>query len=263
MLEKVQAFVIEFFDLEVIKASINTLLLYPNIEINIIENKSDYTDSDIKPYLIDLVNNEKIKRYFAFDKNIFNGASDIVLRHPTLNLNETRYCLLTDGSLSCNEPTWLQKQMSYMEADKNIYACAVSLSRENMPPIEIRYFGTNPVEDKGEYELILSGHTNSHMLLIRSKDIVDTLNFLKAKGKTFTDCALGAYRNAHSNRTWIRIKTPLFYRHTWDYFKIPNHPYMNYKHNFNMQRRFTIMRCGYTLYTKDNETRFDIPEIGI
>jgi hypothetical protein len=256
-MEKIQVFMIEFFDIDVIKASVETLLLYPNLEINIIENKSEFTDTLIKPYLLGLVKDNKIKRYFAFDENIFNGVGDVVLRHPLIDLNQTTYCIISDGSLSCKEATWLQKQIEFIEEDKNIYACAVSIDLSNMPPGQEPYVGVIPFIHADKYDIIETGHTNGHMLLLRSVDLVDTLAYLNKVNKTFTDCALGAYRNVH-NRSWIRIREPLFHRHTWDYFKIPNHPYLTYKNNFGMQRRFKPMRCGYTLYTKDTETRFEV-----
>ena len=264
-MEKIQVFILEFFDIEAITASLETLFFYPSLEINVLENKSDSTDSVIKPYLINLVKKKKIKRYFAFDKNIFNGVTDIALKHPLINLIETEYCIVTDGSLSCQEPTWLQKQLQLMEEIKNAYICAVSIDTSNMPKgcRQEDYLGHPSIINKGDYEIIGSGHTNGHMLLIKSADLIDTLKFFGEHKKTITDCSFGAYKHAHRNRIWLRVKTPLFHRHTWDYFKVPNHPYLAYKTNFNMERRFAPMRCGYTIYTEDNEMRFDTPEIGV
>lgn len=247
-MERTQALMMAYYDLNSIRSCLDTLIRENSFTITVAENYSENTESQIKPYLMDMVNSGVIKRYFLFEKNITNNIILSVLKDRTSVINYTPHTLITDGSLSTKDTGWSIKQKELLDRSASILTCAVNIDTSNMPSGQENYF--NPVmrSDK-ETDVIFTGN---HMLLFRSNELIDIIKYLDTKSLPYKDSYLHMYCAEHG-KSWVRLKSPKFYRHTWDFFSVPNHPYLVEK-----QRRISNKdifdhkdMCNYTLHVKD------------
>ena len=101
---KILCIAIIFYDYEVIKKSVDFLIKKVDAyDLIIIENKSEFTEVLIQPYIENLIQEGIVQKYILFDKNITNNAFEVVLDSQYINLKNYDYILITDGDLTVDQ----------------------------------------------------------------------------------------------------------------------------------------------------------------
>jgi len=62
---KINCFVLCYHDFPTMETTLNCLMREPSLEINVIENPSENTEAQFKPYLLDLLKKEKDTPVFS------------------------------------------------------------------------------------------------------------------------------------------------------------------------------------------------------
>jgi len=250
---KIQSVISICYHIEAIQSTLDTLFRQPELaeNINIIENPSPTTEIGIKPLMLKLLKEKRIKRYFLTDRNITHNATKKILLDNHINITETPHILITNGNTSCkvNDDTWLNKQLKLIE-DPHTYTVAVPISLENMPEGQERCL--LPMHHiHQDFDI---GFTGKHYLLFKSDVFKRAMDHVANTNAPFIDSTLHNHCRMDGKR-WLVIKEPHFYRHTWDLFKLrPHDPYMQVKSkHFNMLWRHEEY-CGYTIYNQDGTT---------
>ena len=133
-MKKIPCLILVYYDFNVIRTAINALLPYTDrLDLLIIENKSEFTESHIRPYIAELLNNGTVSKYFLFNKNITNNVFECVLDAKNIDLDSSNYIILTDGDLLIESEDWLSEQLSIMENNPDVLVCAITLSTCNLP----------------------------------------------------------------------------------------------------------------------------------
>ena len=254
-MEKIQTILSICYHVDAIKSCMDTLLHHP-LDIFVVENYSEYTDNTIKPYILNLLKEKKIKGYFLFDRNITHNATKKVLIDNHINILETEYILVTNGNLSCKENYWLNNQIKILKEDQKVFTCAVPISLNNIPKNCDQENFQLPITAKLKNYNV--GFTGKHMLLFRSKEFNNMLKNI-FPNKPYIDASFHHYA-MRINKKWAVLLEPEFYRHTWDLFKKENDPYLERK-----RKHFTMFwkhneYCSYTKYTIDNEKRIEVED---
>lgn len=133
---KIPCVILVYYNFDVIKQTINFLASDERLELYVLENKSPYTYSHIKPYLRQLVANGKIKQYVLFDRNISNNAYELFFDNVTIN-NKSDYIIITDGDMVVPSGQytldWLDEEIDIIKRHPNIECCGINLSPHNLP----------------------------------------------------------------------------------------------------------------------------------
>jgi len=243
-----------FYDFEIVKKYIDFIVtIKDRADIVLIENHSD-SSFKIKEICLDLLNSKSIIRYYLFDENIYGNAISTFLFNGDIDISKYTYILLTDGDLSCNDPTWLQQQIDIINNNPNIFCCGVDLSQENLPlltfPDSKTWIPTPTTAEKDFIEC----PTGVQLLLFKTEVYISTINYLKKENKLFTDVDMLAYCRNILKKRWIKTKNIKAYHHTWDAYADLNHPYTIAKRKLYDNPELTNKYCDYTIYSFDITT---------
>ena len=219
-----------YYDFEVIEKSINCLLKYSDkLDLTIVENKSEFTEISIKPFLLDLVNQMKISQYILFEGNISNNAIEVVCDSGLMKLGSHEYVLLTDGDLEVITGYWLEEEINILNNNADIFACGISLNKENLPiktfSDAINWIPLDIKENQDYYEAL----TGMHLLLLRSSDFIDYLDYRKRNNLKFRDSTMHRFCYEIKNMKWARTKINQARHLTWDSYNDLGHPYTKIK----------------------------------
>ncbi|MDR1849156.1 MAG: hypothetical protein LBQ75_03875, partial [Zoogloeaceae bacterium] len=252
---KIPCYVLTFFDHETVIKSLNFLVQYSaRLDIMVIENFSDYTESHIKPYLADLLKQGKISRYFLFEENIGMNAMETVIAHDREKLAEHEYFMITDGDLTVQDPGWLDEQISIL-ANPEVAVSGVRLDMTNLPssdkypdapqwvPPAIEVAGKNYLE----------GKTGWSLALFKTGIFFLVLDLIKAKKGQLSDANSFHILEKHLGLKWVKTKKAQAYHLTWDVYADPDHPYAKWKLAHTYHEIWHHSRyCDYALFDKDN-----------
>jgi len=241
------------YHVEAIKAVVDTLLRQPQLtqDIVVIENPSEYTESDIKPFIMDLMDKGHVTQYFLTDRNITHNATKRIILDGKININKTKKILITNGNLSCKYDSWFPKQLHVLNTYSNVMVCGVPISMENCPKGNERAILPMHSTKPKDYDI---GFGGKHMLLMRSSEFND---FTKTTlpSKPYIDATLHHYTRK-KGKLWTIIKDPKFYRHTWDLMTaVPRDPYIDRKGKHLLKGFWRHEQyCSYTMYLPDGSS---------
>lgn len=245
-----------YYDFDVVKKCVETLLRQPQLDIVIIENKSASTEEKFKPYFLDLLQQERIKKYLLFEENITNNAWEMAVSSPFINLYETEYIMLTDGDLSTDDDGWFDEAFSIISKPSNkVFAVGVDLLMANVPE---QYKNANwipkPTKDMGtHYEAV----TGTHFCFMRSDEFREALNYIKSRHLPFRDTSLHTFCFRFTKKKWARTKKHKLYHHTWDYLHDPANEYNKKKTETWSFVWDHDTYCSYIIYTKDTTEKYE------
>jgi len=247
MSRPIQIIVSIFYHVDAIKAVFDTILKQDRLanDIFVIENPSSYTESDIKPFIMDLMDKGHIKKYFLTDRNITHHATKMVLLDKHVNFLKTDYIMITNGNISTQDTTWLDQEIGLLEKFPKLFMTAVPLNMDNMPSGKDGYVlpmhGTNSTK---EYDY---GFTGKHMMLFRSHEFKTMMDVILKKGD-YIDADIHNYMKTHGKTCGV-LFNPKFHRHTWDLYKEKNDPYIAVKESYTLDEFWGHNEyCGYTVF---------------
>ena len=249
-IKKIPCYVRGFLDFETIKKCVDYLIRFNDrLELNIIENYSDYTESHFKPYMLNLLEQGKINSYYLFEEDIGINATEVVLRFNSKYIETTDYIMITDGDLTCEDDSWLDESMDIIKNNPEVFCVGAELDMSNLPPIEGAK-GWVPKAVCKPDKPYNAGFTGWWFSIYRSKEIMEAFNIILNKNLKFTDIILHQYCS-QTNRIWARPKQAKTYHITWDVYMDPENPYNKWKKTKTLYDIYNPPEyCGFTLYNK-------------
>lgn len=256
---KIPCLVIVFFNTEITKKTLNFLTKYNDIlDITVIENYSPNTEFEIKPYLINLLMNDRISRYILFEKNIAMNTLKTIFNNNIIDLSTPEYIMITDGDLIVVEGDWLNEEINILRNNTDIFACGINLSLDNLPlktcPGADKWFPPAKMEYTDYYE----GLTGTTLLLMRTSYFKDYLAFAIEKDLECIDTHMHYYCYRFAHKKWARTKLNKAIHLTWDEYNNPDSLYTKFKHSKPVNDIWYHKDyCPFEVYTKFDYMKFD------
>jgi hypothetical protein len=249
---KIPCMVIIFFDFEVIKKSLDFITKYSHLlDITVVENKSDYTESQIKPYVMNLLNHNKISQYILFDENISGNACKTVIEENLINL-KSDYIIIADGDMIIDNENWIYEHLAIVN-QPNVFCVGTQMDMSNLPNVE----GADkwvPAPISNDNPIYIHGLTGGWFLTFKTKDFLKAFKYIKQNNLKFVDSSFHKYC-FEQGKVWARTRVSKAYHLTWDSYSDPNHPYTKWKNSLTLQEIWHHDRyCSYKAYTSDNIT---------
>ncbi|MHA1757628.1 MAG: hypothetical protein ACTSVV_12715 [Promethearchaeota archaeon] len=209
--------ILVYSDFYIIKKSIYSIIQNSsNLKFIILENRSENTESLIKPFFLSLLRKGKIAKYILFEKNITNNVWEIFFKTTILPLEKFQYIILSDGDIYVDNPKWISEILKILNNNKDVFACGMNLSLDNLPlkayPESINWYPP-PKNNYIDYE---EGLTGGYLLTLRLKDFKKFLEFLIKERLKFIDVMLHFYCYSIINKKWARTKENQAIHLTWD-----------------------------------------------
>jgi hypothetical protein len=269
MKEKIPCVAIVYYNFEVIRQTIDFLIEDDRLVLYVIENKSENTESAIKPYLLNCVKIEKVKKYILFERNISNNAYELFFDS---NLIEEKgdFLIITDGDMVVPpnqfEKDWLEEQIAIINNNTDIECCGINLSDVNLPKGN-PFFNSNSnplydcanwVPDKfGKLHAdYVEADTGVHLLLFKRRLFDELLTVRRKMQWRFLDETLRNFIKVEKKLKWVITRRNYSLHLTWDVYNDPDHPYTKMKMTpdfYKFWKHFDY--CFFTVYTKDGSAR--------
>lgn len=250
---KVPCYILIFFDFDIIKKSIDFITKYSDkLDINIVENYSDYTESQIKPYILDLVRQRKVNNYYLFDENIGANALTTIVRFDKEYIKNYPYFMATDGDLLPDNKDWLDEEINIMDNNPEVFAVGTELDLSNLPlklhPESINWVEKSRIIEGKNY---VEGPTGGWFTLYRTEPFFQVTAWLDNAGERWIDFNLLKYAYLALRLKWARTKKSLAKHLTWDSYADPEHPYIKWRSKFTNDELWKHDKhCGFTLFNK-------------
>jgi hypothetical protein len=218
--------VLVFWNVEIVKKSLNFLAEQADeLDIFVVENRSEATNSEIKPFVLDLLARDKIAGYFLFERNITVNALEVVFDSGLLDLGAYDYLLLTEGDLIVPDEGWLAEERRILDNNPEVFVCGIGLSEVNLPrhlsPDAHKWLSPPMRETEDYYEVEMG----IYLLLFRMTDFQSFLRYRRKTNKRFREVVLRSYCREELGRVWARPKQFTAVHLTWDIYHDPAHPY--------------------------------------
>lgn len=259
---KIPCILLIYYNFEIIKKSIECLLKHKEtLDLIIVENKSSFTDSAIKPFVIDLIKKQEANKYFLFDKNISNNALELVFDSREINTEGSNYIMLTDGDLTVESGDWLAEELFILEKNPDVFCCAISLDTSNLPlktfPDAIHWI---PPDIKIE-DSYIEAFTGVHLLVFRTQEFKNFLQWRKENNVKFVDSVLHEYCYKVAHKKWAKTKKHLAKHLTWDIYNDLQHSYTKLKTSKTLEQIWNHnLYSPFEVYTKNSIQKYDIPK---
>jgi hypothetical protein len=253
-MSKIPCFVVIYYDFEIIQKSLSCLIkVCEKLDLIVLENKSEHTESQIKPYILNLLKNEQILRYYLFEENISNNAFEVVLDSELPNFSMAQYLLITDGDLYINDEQWLTEEIMILEKNPDIFACAISISDCNLPIRTFREAIQWLPHPLRIYEDYIEAITGLHCVLLRNHEFKQYFKQIQEGRLFFLDQTLRQYGYEILKKKWVRTKHSLAIHLTWDRYNDLEHPYTQLKLSKSLEDTWMHNQyCSYQIYSKES-----------
>lgn len=260
--QKIPCVVIIYNVFDFIKKTLEYLMQYEDVlDFYIIENRSNTTDSIIKPYILELIKKQKVKKYFLFESNISNNAIETALNSKEIDLNSSEYVLLTDSDLLPENDEWLDEQISILRNNPEVFCCGVDLTLTNLPveiiPSSVNWYPKS-ISIQEDY---IEGVTGHHLILLRNNDLKAFLNYQTKSNVKYRDSEIHKYCYSILRRKWARTKIAKVRHLKWDIVtKELNHDYLKKKQRVK-DRWNHDLHSGYEVYGQQSYyIKYDVPD---
>lgn len=148
VLEKIVCIFLAFRNFDVIQMSLESIIVEASrlptnisLDIVVIENYSENTEHQVKPYLIDQVKNRRILKYISLDENITNNAIEVASENVDLACYD--YVVVTDGDIFVPQGTVVE-QLNILKKCGETFACGLT--------VDYQAWNTNETKQgKGQY----------------------------------------------------------------------------------------------------------------
>lgn len=226
---KIPCYVLVFDQLEIIRKSLDFLTAYSKqLDIVVIENPSK-TTPQIQQYVSQLGSKKLIRRYYLFDKNITSNAYDVILAHERQNIQYAQYVLVTDGDIVCPDSKWLKEEKHILKRHQDVFVCGTTLSLSNLPTATFPEAKNWIPQDMAQHRDYIEALTGGHLLLFRSSELLDFIDWKDKHDKHFVDGVLHRYCYDVLGKKWARTKKTNTLHLTWDLYSDLDHPYTKLK----------------------------------
>ena len=254
---KIPCLVIIYHDFPIIKACLDFLAKNRDqLDIFVIENRSEHTETLIKPYALELLRSHAIQKYFLFAENISMNAFEVVLQSGEIDLKQSEYVMVTDGDLTVEQPDWIEEQRRILQAHPDVFACGLTLDMRNLPvkafPEAVHWV------DKGtEQSDCFLASTGLWLLLMRAEGFRKFIDFHRQHDyPRFSDTLLRKYCKRTLGQKWVRTKVAEAYHLTWDRYANLNDPYTRMKTTVGLRKLFQHHRyCSFEVHTPTGVAR--------
>lgn len=260
--KKIPCFLIAFFEYENIKKSLDFITKYTDrLDIHVIENYSENTEGQIKPYILDLIGEGKIKNYYLFDENIGANAIEVILRSNWSYLNNYEYFMITDGDLIIKQDKkYLDELTKIMDENPEVFAAGAEMSLENLPS-EDKYPDAKtwvPKAHKVKDKNYAEGPTGSWFLLYRTKEFIEILLEILNANESLLDSVVYQHCMKRGMK-WARTINNKAYHLTWDSYSDENNPYTKWKGSKTFNEIWQHNKyCGFTLINNDGAVHYEV-----
>lgn len=130
---KVACLFLAYRNIDVIRKSLDSIinvgLSRPDeykLDIYVVENKTEHTDSIITPFLQDYIQRRLINGYLVFDENITNNALELAINGDFFPCSDYDYVIVTDGDLFVPQGT-ISEQISILTQCPEVYCCGLAV----------------------------------------------------------------------------------------------------------------------------------------
>lgn len=261
-MSRIPCLVLAYHDDESIQATLRCLVAQSaDLDLHVAENPSDFTQTHIRPHVLDLVRSGSVSQYFLFDTNISNNALEVVLSSGHVPLDKSDYVLVTDGDLLIQDEGWLEEQLQIMRLHEDVFACGIRLDLSNLP---VQTFPEAPrwlPPVRHETELYAEVPTGMHLVLMRTAGLRRFLEYARRRDLRFRDGVLADYCYRVLRKKWVRTRRSSARHLTWDRYCDPQHPYTQLKLARSFEATWNHANyCGYERYTCRGVERHLSPE---
>jgi hypothetical protein len=236
MMNKIPCLVLAYYDFESIRTTVDCLSKQTDrLDLIVAENPSEFTNSRIKPYLLESVQSGAVSQYFLFDTNITNNALEVIMDSGYIPLAYSEYVLVTDGDLLIQDDDWLNEQIRILDRHKEVFACAIRLDPSNLP---VHTFPESPgwlPPVWSETDLYAEVPTGMHLVLMRTADLMSFMRYRQKHHLKFRDNVLFDYCYHILRKKWVRTRRGTARHLTWDHYGDLNHPYTKLKLSRSLQ----------------------------
>lgn len=227
--EKILCYVLVFDQVQIIKRCLDFIATHADrLEIVVIENPSPNTP-EIGKYLRKLGGSGLIQRHYLLDENVTGTAYDVVINHEKKLIESRKFVMLTDGDITCDSPGWLAEETRVLKKHRDVFACGVTFDQVNLPTETFPEATEWIPPDKSVNADYFETYTGGHLLLFRSFELLNFLDWQQQNDKPFVDGVLHDYCTNVLHKKWARTKKAKAYHLTWDLYKDLNHPYTKLK----------------------------------
>jgi len=227
---KILCIVIIYYDFSIIQTCLNFLCTHnDHLDIIVVENRSKYTESQIKPYILKLIDSGQILQYFLFNKNISNNVLEVFFDDGHVDLASYDHVLLTDGDLLVEDRAWLSEELSILARYPEIFACGIKLDMANLPTRtfpEAVHWIPPVIEAKEMYEEVLTG---VNLLMLRSAELRGFLDYRRSHGLKILDGYLHQYCYKVLKMKWARTVKSTAIHLTWNNYNDLENEYTQLK----------------------------------
>lgn len=229
-MEKIPCIVLVYYNVKIIKESLDFLLKSSDeLEFIVIENKSINSEEKIKPYLMELLHTNKISMYVEFMDNISNNALEEFFQMNIIDLNNYKNIVITDGDIKGNSQAWLEEEKSILNRHSEILVCGVDFTTDNLPLRQFEDAVNWIAKPRNIYHDYIECATGAHLLLMRTKDLIKFLKYMKNKNLKFKDSVILDYCYKVLGKKWAKTKVNKSIHLTWSIYSDLNNPYTKYK----------------------------------
>jgi hypothetical protein len=261
---KIPCFISVWMDYNGLKHLIPAASVYSELELIVVENKSRFSNTIIRPYLIEQVKKGVVSKYYHFERNIFSDSIGLV-RYLNIDLIlNSDYIIITDGDMVPVEHGWLEEQLNIMEKHPEVHACSLGLVLDNLP------FKTKP---DLSYHLLQMEHrvviptdkdyierpTGHWFTLIRGAEYAGYLAWIYGMGVQL-DQSHRIYCNMIGKK-WVRAKEHRVRHFGW-YLCHEGEPYHQLRNSAPPEHVIQPRSCPYWEYTAAGEVFHNRPFFG-
>lgn len=256
-MNKIKLYFLAYFDFEVIQKALESLYdCSNNIEIHVLENKSEFTYL-IKPFLLQQLENGYISSYYLFENNLANNAFEIIIARDLKKISNSNFFIVTDGDLLVKGANWLQEELNIMQNNNELFACGISLSLENLPINEFADAINWVPSNIAEFETFFEAKTGGHLLMLRTSDFLKYWEYREKEKLNFTDGSMANFCYQILKKKWAKTKNTSAIHLTWDSYSDRNHPYTikrlskDFKQTWHSKKYFSkiyVHTKGHTVY---------------
>ena len=105
------------------------------LDIYVVENYSIATESELSPYLCNLVNKGVIFKYIKFLDNITNNAFDYAMSGELFDYESYDYLIVSDGDIEIPAST-IDEQVSILQKCDEVMVCYLQIDATNWTQTE-------------------------------------------------------------------------------------------------------------------------------
>ena len=180
------------------------------LDIYVVENYSIATESELSPYLCNLVNKGVIFKYIKFLDNITNNAFDYAMSGELFDYESYDYLIVSDGDIEIPAST-IDEQVSILQKCDEVMVCSLQIDATNWTQTESLSKRGEAIAE--EYAILTKGdkpyiihEAGFWFLMFRSKDLKKIVTFAQSNGLRVLDITYRQIVRLIENKLWVATK---------------------------------------------------------